>query len=80
MRRNLFLGIINALGNHDEYCQTRFDAAGKMGLLPLLKCNVAIHILAYGSLTDIVDGHVQNWSNYCTRMLRDICKRCEPNI
>ena len=31
MRRHLFLRIVEALGNHSQYFQVRYDAAGKRG-------------------------------------------------
>ncbi|CAJ2673517.1 unnamed protein product [Trifolium pratense] len=42
MHRHVFLRIVDALGNHDEYFQMRVDATGKMGLSPLQKCTSAI--------------------------------------
>ncbi|XP_058742343.1 uncharacterized protein LOC131614811 [Vicia villosa] len=59
MHRHLFLRIVEALGNHDEYFQMRVDATGKMGLSPLQKCTSAIRMLAYGSSADIVDEYVR---------------------
>ena len=48
MRRNLFLLIVEALGNHLEYFQVRYDAIGKCGISPLTKRTAAMQILAYG--------------------------------
>ncbi|XP_058783356.1 uncharacterized protein LOC131658036 [Vicia villosa] len=59
MHRHLFLRIVEALGNHDEYFQMRVDATGKMGLSPLQMCTSAIRMLAYGSSADIVDEYVR---------------------
>ncbi|KAI5443659.1 hypothetical protein KIW84_012346 [Lathyrus oleraceus] len=59
MHRHVFLRIVDALGNHDEYFQMRVDATGKMGLSPLQKCTSAIRMLAYGSLADLVDEYVR---------------------
>jgi hypothetical protein len=59
MHRHVFLRIVAALGNHDEYFQMRVDATGKMGLSPLQKCTAAIRMLAYGSPADIVDEYVR---------------------
>ncbi|XP_058769083.1 uncharacterized protein LOC131642938 [Vicia villosa] len=58
MHRHLFLRIVEALGNHDEYFQMRVDATCKMGLSPLQKCTSAIRMLAYGSSANIVDKYV----------------------
>lgn len=57
MRRHVFLRIVQALGNHDEYFQMRVDATRRMGLSPLQKCTVAIRMLAYGSPADIMDDY-----------------------
>jgi hypothetical protein len=58
MRKDVFLRIVEALGNHDAYFLMRPDATGRMGLSPLQKCTAAIRILAYGSLADSVDDYV----------------------
>jgi len=59
MRRHVFLRIVEALGNHDDYFQTRIDAVHKVGLSPLQKCTVALRLLAYGVLSDNVDDYVR---------------------
>ncbi|CAK8539452.1 unnamed protein product [Lathyrus sativus] len=59
MHRHVFLRIVDALGNHDEYFQMRVDATDKMGLSPLQKCTSAIRMLAYGSPADLVDEYVR---------------------
>jgi hypothetical protein len=59
MRKDVFLRIVEALGNHDAYFLMRSDATGRMGLSPLQKCTAAIRILAYGSPADSVDDYVR---------------------
>ncbi|XP_058742282.1 uncharacterized protein LOC131614742 [Vicia villosa] len=59
MHRHIFLQIVDALGNHDEYFQMRVDATGKMGLSPLQKCTSSIRMLAHGSPADSVDEYVR---------------------
>ncbi|KAI5437927.1 hypothetical protein KIW84_023887 [Lathyrus oleraceus] len=59
MHRHVFLRIVDALGNHDEYFQMRVNATGKMGLSPLQKCTSAIRMLAYGCPADLVDEYVR---------------------
>ncbi|CAK8530608.1 unnamed protein product [Lathyrus sativus] len=59
MHRHVFIRIVDALGNHDEYFQMRVDATGKMDLSPLQKCTSVIRMLAYGSPADLVDEYVQ---------------------
>ena len=59
MRRHVFLRIVDALNNHDEYFQMRVDALHRKGLSPLQKCTSAIRILAYGSPVNSVDEYVR---------------------
>lgn len=59
MRRNLFLRIVEALGNHSTYFQITQDAIGRTSLSPLQKCTAAIRMLAYGSPADSVDEYVR---------------------
>ena len=58
MWRQLFIQIVNALSNHDECFQIRYDVDGRMGLSPLQKCTTTICILAYRSPADCVDEYV----------------------
>ena len=59
MQRHVFLRIVNARSNHDEYFQMRVDALRRKGLPPLQKCTTAIRILAYGSPANSVDEYVR---------------------
>jgi len=59
MRKNVFLRIVEALGNHNDYFQIRFDAVHRAGLSPLHKCTVALRLLAYGVPADNVDDYVR---------------------
>ena len=59
MRMHLFFRIVEALGNHSEYFQVRYDVAGKRGLSPLTKCTAAIRMLAYGVAADCVDEYLK---------------------
>ncbi|XP_057426240.1 uncharacterized protein LOC130719646 [Lotus japonicus] len=59
MRRDVFLRIVEAIDNNDDYFQMREDATCRMCLSPLHKCNVAIRMLAFGSPADSVDEYVQ---------------------
>ena len=58
MHRHVFLRIVSALENHDEYFRMRVDETGKMGLSPLQKYTSAIPMLAYESPADSVDEYV----------------------
>jgi len=59
MRKYLFLCIVEALGNHSEYFQVRYDVAGKRGFLPLTKCAAVMRMLAYGVTADCVDEYLK---------------------
>ncbi|XP_057425780.1 uncharacterized protein LOC130719156 [Lotus japonicus] len=59
MRRELFLRIVEALGNHDNYFQMRVDGVRKKILSPLQKCTVVIRMLAYISPADNLDEYVR---------------------
>jgi len=49
------------------------NVVGRMGLLPLQKCTVAICILTYGSPTNCVDEYIRIYECTAT-MLSKICK------
>jgi len=55
----VFLRIVDALSNHDDYFQMKVNALQQKGLSPLQKCTTALRILAYGSLADGVDEYVR---------------------
>ncbi|XP_057452838.1 uncharacterized protein LOC130744691 [Lotus japonicus] len=59
MRRHVFLRIVEAISNTDDYSQMRNDATGRMSLSPLQKSTAAIRTLAYGSSADSVDEYVR---------------------
>jgi len=59
MWRHLFLLIVEALGNHLEYFQVRYDAIGKRGLSPLSKCTATMQFLVYGIAVDCVDEYLK---------------------
>lgn len=59
MRKELFTRIVNALEGHNEYFQTRVNAAGNKGFSPIQKCTVAIKQLAYGGPADHYDEYLR---------------------
>ena len=59
MRRHLFLRIVEALDNHSEYFQVRYDVAEKRELSPLTKYTAAMRMLAYGVATDCIDEYLK---------------------
>ncbi|CAK8577217.1 unnamed protein product [Lathyrus sativus] len=74
MHRHVFLRIVDAIDNYDEYFQMRIDAIGKMGLSSLQKCTVAIRMLAYGSPVDVVDEYVRIGESTSTECLQSFVK------
>ena len=59
MQRHVFLRVVEALDNHDEYFQMGVDATRRKGLSSLQKCIVAFCIFAYGSFVDSVDEYIR---------------------
>ena len=51
--------IMEALGNHSEFFQLRYDAVGQRWLSPLTKCIAAMRMLAYGIVADCVDEYMK---------------------
>ena len=82
MRKDVFLRIVQALGNHDAYFQMRPDAIGRMSLSPLQKCTAAIRMLAYGSPADYVDDYVRIGETTAVecldRFVRGVCEIFGP--
>ena len=50
---------MEALGNHSDYFQLKYDAVGNRGLTPLTKCTAALRMLGYGISADCVDEYLK---------------------
>ncbi|XP_045827610.1 uncharacterized protein LOC123919682 [Trifolium pratense] len=59
MHKHVFLRIVEALSQHDEYFRMTVDAIGRSSLSPLQKCTVVIRMLAYGGSADSVDDYLR---------------------
>jgi hypothetical protein len=59
----MFLRIVEALVQHDEYFRMRVDASGRSSLSPLQKCTTVIRMLAYGLSADSMDDYIR-FSSY----------------
>ncbi|CAJ2672776.1 unnamed protein product [Trifolium pratense] len=59
MHKHVFLHIVEALGQHDEYFRMTVDATGRSSLSPLQKCTAVIRMLAYGGSADSVDDYLR---------------------
>ena len=58
MGRTLFLRILQAVEQHDEYFVQKRNAAGILGLSSLQKITAAFQMLAYGVAADAMDDYV----------------------
>jgi len=74
MWRQLFIRIVNALSDHNEYFQMRYDVVGRMSLSPLQKCIAPIRILAYRSPADYVYEYVRIGECTTTQCLQKFVK------
>ncbi|KAI5004261.1 hypothetical protein ZWY2020_031504 [Hordeum vulgare] len=59
MNKNLFLRIVNALGQWSPYFTYRADCSGRIGLSPLQKCTATMRMLAYGTPADALDEYLK---------------------
>ncbi|XP_042003653.1 uncharacterized protein LOC121752599 [Salvia splendens] len=74
MRRELFLRIVKVLAACYPRFQSRWDADGKLRLLPLHKCTTVIRQMVYEGATDMFDEylHVVNTTGH--ECLKKYCK------
>jgi hypothetical protein len=59
MRESLFLWIVDKVTEADSYFKQKRNCAGQRGFSPIHKCTIAIKMLAYGSIADSLDDHLQ---------------------
>ena len=59
MGHTLFLYILQAVEQHDEYFVQKRNAVGILGLSSLQKITAAFHMLAYGVAADAMDDYVR---------------------
>lgn len=59
MKHSLFLRIQSKVEAHDSYFVQKRNSANKLGLSSLQKINVAVRMLAYEVLGDLIDEHVR---------------------
>lgn len=77
MRRQLFLRIVDRLGEYSPYFTQRVDALNRLGFSPLQKCTAALRLLAYGAAADTVD----DWLKLARQTSSDCLERfCEGII
>ena len=59
MHRSLFLRILNAVTQYDQYFVQRRNAAGQLGFSPYQKMTAALRMLAYGASADSLDEYIR---------------------
>ena len=59
MKRHVFIRIMNAVEEHDEYFVQKRNAAGILGLSCLQKVVAAFRPLAYGVAADALDEYIR---------------------
>jgi hypothetical protein len=73
MSKLLFDHIYTAVVDHDPYFHQRANAAGKLGLHPLLKVTAAMRMLAYGGSADALDENLGLSESTALESLRHFC-------
>ncbi|XP_073367893.1 uncharacterized protein [Aegilops tauschii subsp. strangulata] len=74
MARHLFNGIREGVVANDPYFECKTDALGKLGFSSYQKCTAAIHILAYGISSDLVDEYVRMSETTCLMSMYKFCQ------
>ena len=70
MRRPVFLRIMNAVEEHDDYFVQKRNAAGQLGLSCLQKVVAAFRMLAYGVPADALDEYIRIGESTALEALR----------
>ena len=70
MRRPVFLRIMNAVEEHNDYFVQKRNAAGVLGLSCLQKVVVAFRMLAYGVPADALDEYFRIGESTALEALR----------
>jgi hypothetical protein len=74
MRKHLFERIVQTLGEWSLVFRQRSDAFGKVGFSPILKCTIALQMLAYGTCADMFDENLQIAETTVIETLENFCK------
>ena len=73
MKRHVFMRIMNAVEEHDEYFMQKRNAAGTLGLSCLQKVVAAFRLLAYGVAADALDEYIRIGESTTLEALRKHC-------
>lgn len=60
MRRHLFLRVVDAVKDHDNFFLQKRNGAGTLGLSTSQKATAVFRIVAYGTLADSIGKYVRN--------------------
>jgi hypothetical protein len=74
MQRSLFLRIVEAVQEHDNYFVQKMDGVGKLGLSALQKVTAAFRMLAYGTSADSTDEYVRIGESTVIECLKRFCR------
>jgi hypothetical protein len=74
MQRSLFLRIVDAVQEHDNYFVQKMDGIGKLGLSTLQKVVAAFRMLAYGTSADSTDEYVRIGESTVIECLKRFCR------
>jgi len=72
----LFLRILSAVVEYDEYFIQKRNAAGELGFSPHQKMTAALRMLAYGASGDSVDEYIHMGNYYFDSTFFSICIFC----
>ncbi|XP_020243162.1 uncharacterized protein LOC109821381 [Asparagus officinalis] len=74
MHRSLFLRIVEAVRDHDNFFVQKMDGVGKLGLSTLQKVTSAFRMLAYGTSADSTDEYVRIGESTAIVCLKRFCR------
>ncbi|KAL3618490.1 hypothetical protein CASFOL_037572 [Castilleja foliolosa] len=74
MSRSLFLRIVDAVKDHDNYFQQRTDRADRLGLSPLQKITAVFRMLAYGAPADSMDEYIKIGESTAIESMKRFCR------
>ncbi|XP_020243682.1 uncharacterized protein LOC109821936 [Asparagus officinalis] len=74
MHMSLFLRIVEAVRDHDNFFVQKMDGVGKLGLSTLQKVTSAFRMLAYGTSADSTDEYVRIGESTAIVCLKRFCR------
>ena len=74
MQRSLFLRIVDAVREHNNYFVQKMDGVGKLGLSTLQKVTAVFRMLTYGTSADSTDEYVRIDESNVIECLKRFCR------